>query len=96
MTRLPMRKIREVLRLAAQGLSTREMAASLSIGRTTLREYISRARSAGLSWPLPDDLSDGDLERMLFPRATGDAHQSYAVPDWTHIHAELRAMRETG
>lgn len=33
MKRLPMRKIREFLRLAAQGLSTREMAASLAIGR---------------------------------------------------------------
>jgi len=90
MTRLPMRKIREVLRLAAQGFSTRQMAASLSIGRTTLREYISRARSAGLSWPLPSDLSDGDLERMLFPRGSGDIQQSYALPDWAHIHAELR------
>lgn len=39
MKRLPMRKIREVLRLAAQGLSTREMASSTGVGRTTLREY---------------------------------------------------------
>ena len=95
MTRLPMRKIREVLRLAAQGLATREMAASLSIGRTTLREYISRARSAGLSWPLPGDLSDGDLERMLFPRETGDVQKSYPQPDWAHIHAELRRKSVT-
>ncbi len=90
MTRLPMRKIREVLRLAARGMSTREMASSLSIGRTTLREYVYRAHSAGLSWPLPDDLSDGDLERILFPRATGDMRGSYPQPDWAYIHAELR------
>ena len=90
MKRLPMRKIREVLRLAARGISTREMASSLRVGRTTLREYIDRARSIGLSWPLPDDLSDGDLERMLFARTAGDVRGSYAQPDWAYIHAELR------
>lgn len=74
MTRLPMRKIREVLRLAAGSMSTRQIAASLSVGRTTLREYLGRAQSAGLSWPLPDDLSDGDLERMLFPRSAAGLH----------------------
>ena len=90
MTRLPMRKIREVLRLAARGMSTREMASSLQVGRTTLREYIYRARAAGLSWPLWDDLSDGDLERMLFPRTAGDVRGSFPKPDWAYIHAELR------
>ena len=63
MKRVPMRKIREVLRLAAQGLSTRETASSTGVGRTTLREYIYRAHSAGLGWPLPDDLSDGEIGR---------------------------------
>jgi transposase len=90
MRRLPMRKIREVLRLAARGMSTGEMASSLQVGRTTLREYIYRARAAGLSWPLPGDLSDGDLERMLFPRTAGDVRGSFPQPDWACIHAELR------
>ena len=44
MKRLSMRKIREALRLSFEGLSTREMALSLAIGRTTLREYLGRAR----------------------------------------------------
>ena len=65
MKRLPMRKIRVGLRLSAQRLSTREMASSLAIGRTSLREYLYRARAAGVSWPVPDDMSDGDLERLL-------------------------------
>ena len=68
MRRLPMRKIQEVLRLSAEGLSTRQIEASLVIGRTTLRGYLERARVAGLSWPLPPDLSDADIERLLFPR----------------------------
>jgi transposase len=90
-----MRKIREVLRLAAQGLSTREMASSTGVGRTTLREYLYRARSAGLSWPVPDDLSDGDLERMLFPRAAGGTRGHIPQPDWAYVHAELRRQGVT-
>ena len=68
MKRLSRWKIREALRLSFEGLSTREMALGLAIGRTTLREYLGRARDAGLSWPLPDALSDADLEHVLFPR----------------------------
>ena len=90
MKRLPMRKIKEVLRLAAQGLSTREIASSSGVGRTTLREYLGRARSAGLTWPLPDDLSDGDLDQMLFPRAYNGSRGSIPQPDWAYVHTELR------
>ncbi len=65
--RLPMRKIRDVLRLHAGGLSKRQIAVSLNIGRTAAREYVDRAIRAGLSWPLPNGLTDEDLERLLFP-----------------------------
>ena len=90
MKRLSMRKIREALRLSFEGLSTREMALGLAIGRTTLREYLGRARDAGLSWPLPDALSDADLEHVLFPRRSADSSQPIPQPDWTYVHAELR------
>ncbi|MFQ5550938.1 MAG: IS21 family transposase, partial [Gemmatimonadales bacterium] len=66
MKRVPMRKIRDVLRLNADGLSKRRIAASLGVGATSAGEYIRRARHAGLSWPLPDSLSDEALERLLF------------------------------
>lgn len=69
MKRLPMRKIRDVRRLSAEGLSTRQIAASLAIGRTTLRGYLDRATELGLGWPLPAEMSDTDLERCLFHRA---------------------------
>lgn len=60
--RLPMRKIRDVLKLRAGGMSKRKIAASLSIVVMTAGDCIRRA---GLSWPLPDDLSDEALERLL-------------------------------
>jgi len=75
--RLPMRKIRDVLRLGAGGMSKREIAASLSIGATAAGECLRRAGRAGLSWPLPDNLSDEVLTRLclrptsMFPLVGG-------------------------
>ena len=57
--RLPMRKIRDVLRLKYAGFSERQIAASLNIGATTAGEYIRRARQAGLAWPLALYLPSG-------------------------------------
>jgi DNA invertase Pin-like site-specific DNA recombinase len=48
-----MRKINEVLRLRAAGLSVREIARSTGAGRTTVYEYLVRAEAAGLTRPLP-------------------------------------------
>jgi biotin operon repressor len=56
--RLPMRKIRDVLRLKAGGLSKRKIAASLGISSTAAVECIRRARRAGRSWPLPASLDE--------------------------------------
>lgn len=87
--RLPMRKIRDVLRLHAEGLSKRRIAASLNIGRTSVGDYVSRASAAGLGWPLPDDLSEEDLERRLFPSSTDCARQ-HQPPDFKVLHRELK------
>ena len=48
-----MRKIKEVLRLEAEGLSSREIARSLKLGRTTVQRYRDRAARAGLSCHFP-------------------------------------------
>ncbi len=89
--RLPMRKIRDVLRLTAAGMSKRKIAASLSIGATTVSDFLQRARSAGCRWPLPEDMTDEALER-LFPASTALAEikARRPQPDWPAIHRELR------
>ena len=62
-----MRKIREVIRLTlAEGMSLRQVSASLGVPPTTLAEHVRRIRDAGLTWPLPADLDDDALEAMLF------------------------------
>jgi transposase len=44
-----MRKVRDVLRLSAAGLSKRKIAASLAMSATAARDCIWRARRAGLA-----------------------------------------------
>jgi transposase len=86
-----MRKIRDVLRLRAQGgLSQRQIAQSLGLGRTTVAEYLSRAESAGLGWPLPPDLEEAVVERRLFPKAGPLLPTERPQPEWATIHKELR------
>jgi hypothetical protein len=62
--RLFMRNIREVLRLKWQEhLSNKQIAASCRTARSTVREFLERARQTGLSWPLSPELDDA--ERLL-------------------------------
>ncbi len=68
MKRLPMRKIREAIKLRNDGLSRRQVAQSLRVSRSTITRYYDRFDGADLTWPLPDDLSDSDLEQLLYPR----------------------------
>lgn len=89
--RLSMRKIREVLRLKwGAGLSGRTVAERCGIGRTTAREYVQRAVRAGLSWPLPAELTDAQLEQLLFPPASTVPGCERPLPDWQEVHDDLR------
>ena len=89
--RLSMRKIKEALRLKAAGLSCRAIARSCLIGKETVREYLGRAAEAGLSWPLPEGLSEEELESRLFPLGPDTSRKEAAAkPDWALIHSELR------
>jgi len=89
--RLPMRKIREILRLKwGCGLSARQIARSLKIARSTVAEYVRRAKEAGLVWPLPEELDETAIERLLFPPQPFIPAYERPYPDWVNIHKELR------
>jgi len=82
------RKIREALRLRhGCGLGIRQTSQSLGAAHSTVGEILSRAEAAGLSWPLPDDLDDSQLEARLFPSNRPKKRQE---PDWGEVHIELR------
>ncbi|MHB8325752.1 MAG: IS21 family transposase, partial [Candidatus Dormibacteria bacterium] len=88
-----MRKINEVLRLTAQGMSQRQVSQSVGLARSTVSDYVERARLAGLSWPLPEGL-DGDLlEARLFPAPVVPGSVSRPMPEWREVHRELKGRR---
>jgi len=94
-TRLSMRRIKDVLRLQAAGLSRRQLAKSCGIARSTVAEYLKRAEAAGLSWPLPESLDDAELEKRLFPPPVTVPAEQRAVPNWSLVHRELKRQGVT-
>jgi len=94
--RLSMRKIRDVLRLRfGQGFSQRAIAASIGLSTGAVNTYLRRARMAGLGWPLPEAIGDGDLEARLYPPPPDVGAQRRPLPDWTAVHRELRRPNVT-
>lgn len=87
--RLPMRQIRNVLKLRyEQKLSQRGIARACGIGNGTVSELLNRAQAKGLTWPLPADLDDTALEALLYPPpVTGDEP---ARPDLAWVDRELK------
>lgn len=88
-SRLSVRKIREVLRLSATGLSARQIAMVVSTARSTVAACLRRAEAAGVTWPLPTDLDDDALEARLYPPPV-PAVTERSPPDFGWIQAELR------
>jgi transposase len=86
--RLSVRKIRDVLRLKVEAqLSERQIAAVLGSARSTVQECLRRARAAGVSWPLPEEVDDEALWARLYPRAPEPP--AYPTPDFARIRSEL-------
>jgi len=92
--RLPVRKIKEILRLVHTcGLSNREIAQSCDVARSTVADYLIRARAAGVSWPKSADLSETELEERLFPNEHLPSSVQRPPPDCDYIYNQLRRYR---
>ena len=91
--RLPMRKIKEVLRLKFEfGRGGREIARGCGISHSTVLDYLGRAEVAGVSWPLPEGLSETALEERLFAGPVGPPTRD--LPDFQHVYDELREFKK--
>jgi hypothetical protein len=86
--KLPVRKIREVLRLKAEGFGDRRIAAAIGSARSTVQECARRARDAGVTWPLPPAIDEAALHAMLYKRVVPLSRTPR--PDFACLHAELR------
>jgi len=91
-----MRKLRDVLRLKFDGGQTnRRIARSCHISRPTVADYLLRFEEARLVWPAAAALNDATLEHKLFPPAPAVSTTERTVPDWHHVHHELRGKGVT-
>jgi transposase len=89
--RLSMRKVREVLRLRYElELDHRQIAGSCRISHVTVGKYLARFAAAGLSWPLPAGMGDGELMRRFYGTDKGAPTPSRPLPDPAEMHRELR------
>jgi transposase len=95
--RTTMRQVREVLGLKfVGGVPTREIARRIGVAASTVRATLKRFQAAGLSWPLPAEVTDAALEARLFADAcTKRGHRRQVEPDWTTIHRELKRKHVT-
>jgi transposase len=81
--RLPMRKIRDVLRLTASGLSSRKVAASLSIGQTHVAGERMFVDYAGTTLAVIDASTGEARTTQLFVAVLGASNYTYAEASWT-------------
>jgi transposase len=88
--RLAMRRIREILRMCWDlKLGQSQVARILGQSSSTVNRMIHNAVAAGLSWPLPPELDDTTLERLLYPPPNARP-QTRVEPDWQYIHEQLK------
>jgi transposase len=95
--RITMRRVREIVRLrfSAQ-LTAREIARQSGVPESTVRAAIKRFQSSGLSWPLPEALTDTEFEAALYASSSPRSGQrSRAEPDWAAVHRELKRKHVT-
>ena len=95
--RLSRMKLEELLRLKfAAGLSNRQIAKSCGVARSTVAQYLRRAKQAGIGWPLPEGMSDTALEQRMLPSARQHPPNAQRpTPDWVETHQELRGKGVT-
>lgn len=86
-----MRQLRQMLRLAGSGTSSREIAVVLGIARSTVQDNLQRAAAVGLSWPLPGKLTDDALEHKRFSRnGVKQGTRRRTEPNWPDLAVELK------
>ncbi len=87
--RTTMRKAREILRLHYESrLSNQQIADALRISKTGVFNILGRFREAAMTWPVPENLSETELEARIYRKAPTREKEGI-LPDFKHIHEEL-------
>ncbi len=91
-----MRKIRIVMHMKfGLEMSNAVIAKSVDISGATVFDYLQRATLAQLSWPLPEELDDEQIELLLFPPKKSGTNEARGEIDWGKMHKELKRKNVT-
>ena len=92
-----MTNYKEILRLYCSGdYSQREIALALGISRNTVSKCIGLAREKRISLPVPEEITNQEIEAILFPdEERKRISQSYTAPDFSHLAEELKKPHVT-
>jgi transposase len=87
--KVPMKKIREVLRLHYEAnLSHRKIARACGMSKGVVSKYLALAKAQGIPWPLPAGWDESELEARLHPGVEKPAR--FVEPDFPATHQELK------
>ena len=93
--RVSVKRIRDVLRYKNEhGLSNERIAGALGVAKGTVHNILERFGNSKLSWPLPGELRDSELEALLYERE-GAGQEQPQLPDMAYIEKELRRPHVT-
>jgi transposase len=85
-----MREIRKILQYRIElQVSADKTAAILQKSKGVIIETLKRFKNSGLSWPLPQTLTDSALEELLYPRNL-NRQKEIPLPDIEYIKEELK------
>jgi transposase len=90
--RKTMRRIKECLRLYFElKVSQAAIARALQIARSTVGDYIERARKCGKPWAELNALNEEQMEALLFTGQQQKTDEPRPLPDWNEVHKELHS-----
>lgn len=79
---------REILRLKSLSYSNTDIAVSVHSSRNTVQEVLCIATALKVSWPLDDDVSNQDIEKLFYPERAAK-NENRLIPDYAKIHRDL-------
>jgi len=93
--RKSVRKIKETIRLHEAGFNKKQIAGSVTTSRKTVRKYIERVESLGLTYAEIEKMTPKQLYARLFPVKPEDGRGLKPRPDWQIIYNDMKKKSVT-
>ncbi len=93
--RKSVRKIKETIRLHEAGFNKKQIAGSVTTSRKTVRKYIERVESLGLTYAEIEKMTPKQLYARLFPVKPEDGRGLKPRPDWQKTYNDMKKKSVT-